>query len=279
MPLIDTLADALRPRRLLLALDNCEHLVDACAQPVPAAAGQRARAAGAGTSREPLRVAAEAVWQVPPLALPPPGAAARPRPGRLRRGRGCSPSGPRPRRRVSPWRRATAPAAVAICRAAGRAAAGHRAGRGAGSGCCRWTRSPARLGDRFRLLTTGDRTAPPRHRTLRATIDWSHDLLSEPSRCCCGGCRCSPAGRWRWPSRSAPTTKPAGRGRCSTCWPGLADKSLVERRARRPRPGPVPDAGDHPRVRRRPAGARRARTTSVRTPAARLHARSRRALP
>jgi len=36
----------------------------------------------------------------------------------------------------------------------------------------------ARLADRFRLLTTGDRTAPPRHRTLRATIDWSHDLLT-----------------------------------------------------------------------------------------------------
>jgi DNA-binding CsgD family transcriptional regulator len=40
----------------------------------------------------------------------------------------------------------------------------------------------ARLADRFRLLTTGDRTAPARHRTLRATIDWSHDLLSVPER-------------------------------------------------------------------------------------------------
>src|SRR5262249_56824896 len=37
----------------------------------------------------------------------------------------------------------------------------------------------ARLDDRFRLLTSGDRTAPPRQRTLRAAIDWSHDLLAE----------------------------------------------------------------------------------------------------
>jgi DNA-binding NarL/FixJ family response regulator len=40
----------------------------------------------------------------------------------------------------------------------------------------------ARLGDRFGLLTSGDRTAPPRQRTLRAAIDWSHDLLTEPER-------------------------------------------------------------------------------------------------
>ena len=37
----------------------------------------------------------------------------------------------------------------------------------------------ARMADRFALLTTGDRTAPPRQRTLRAAIDWSHDLLSQ----------------------------------------------------------------------------------------------------
>src|ERR1035438_5101630 len=62
-PLLDTLADALRPRRLLLALDNCEHLVEACAQVV-----QRLLASSPGlkllaTSREPLRVAAETIWR------------------------------------------------------------------------------------------------------------------------------------------------------------------------------------------------------------------------
>ena len=77
-PLLDTLADALRPRRLLLALDNCEHLIDACARVC-----QRLLASSPGlrviaTSREPLRVAAETVWQVPPLSVAPDGAAVAP---------------------------------------------------------------------------------------------------------------------------------------------------------------------------------------------------------
>src|SRR5215467_8837547 len=77
-PLVDTLADALRSRRMLLALDNCEHLIDSCARLchrlLASAPGLRVLA----TSREPLRVAAETVWQVPPLSLPEPGAAGGP---------------------------------------------------------------------------------------------------------------------------------------------------------------------------------------------------------
>src|SRR6202012_518421 len=70
-PLLDTLADALSSRALLVALDNCEHLIDVCAQVC-----QRLLASSPGlrlivTSREPLRVAAEHVWQVPPLSGPP----------------------------------------------------------------------------------------------------------------------------------------------------------------------------------------------------------------
>src|SRR5216683_1158343 len=75
-PLLDTLADALKPRRLLLALDNCEHLIDTCARVC-----ERLLASSPGlrlitTTREPLRVAAEAVWQVQPLSVPPPGGGA-----------------------------------------------------------------------------------------------------------------------------------------------------------------------------------------------------------
>ncbi len=70
-PLSETLADAVRHRQAILALDNCEHLVGACAalcqQLLASAPGLRVIA----TSREPLRVAAETVWQVPPLRLPP----------------------------------------------------------------------------------------------------------------------------------------------------------------------------------------------------------------
>ncbi len=77
-PLLETLADALRTRRLLLALDNCEHLIDACASVC-----ERLLASSPGlrlitTSREPLRVAAETVWQVRPLTIPPADAVAVP---------------------------------------------------------------------------------------------------------------------------------------------------------------------------------------------------------
>ena len=67
-PLLETLADVLRRRRLLLALDNCEHLIDACAE-----VARQLLASSPGlrlviTSREPLRVAGETVWRVPPLS-------------------------------------------------------------------------------------------------------------------------------------------------------------------------------------------------------------------
>ena len=77
-PLLETLGDALRPRRMLLALDNCEHLLDACAQ-----VGRHMLASAPGlrllnTSREPLSVAAETIWRVPPLSVPGGGPGPRP---------------------------------------------------------------------------------------------------------------------------------------------------------------------------------------------------------
>jgi predicted ATPase/DNA-binding CsgD family transcriptional regulator len=177
VPLIDTLAAALRSRRLLLALDNCEHLVDACASLC-----QRLLAFAPGlqvlaTSREALRVAAEAVWQVPPLTLPPAGVTRPAEAGGFdavklftERAASAAPGfslGPR-----------NCAGAVAVCRALDGlplaielAAARVRV--------LSVDQIASRLSDRFRLLTTGDRTAPLRHRTLRATIDWSHDLLSD----------------------------------------------------------------------------------------------------
>ena len=136
-PLLDTLADALRPRRLLLALDNCEHLIDSCARLC-----QRLLASSPGlrvlaTSREPLRMAAETVWQVPPLSLPQPGAAAD--------GRGAAPlrGAPAVRR---PGRGVAARLRPGLGQCRGRAAAlpgpgrppaGYRAGRRLGPGAVR----------------------------------------------------------------------------------------------------------------------------------------------
>jgi predicted ATPase/DNA-binding CsgD family transcriptional regulator len=184
--LLDTLADALRTRRLLLALDNCEHLVDACASLC-----QRLLASSPGlqvlaSSRESLRVAAEAVWPVPPLALPPPGPSPALSPAgagdlarydaiRLFADRAAAAS---PGFALGPGNMA---AVVAICRALdGLPLAIELA--------AAWVRVlsveqiATRLSDRFGLLTTRDRTVPPRQRTLRAAIDWSHDLLSEPEQ-------------------------------------------------------------------------------------------------
>src|ERR1700689_775889 len=67
-PLLDTLADALRPRRLLLALDTCEHLIDSCARLCHRLLAGSQGLTVLGDSRDPLRMAAEAVGQGPPVS-------------------------------------------------------------------------------------------------------------------------------------------------------------------------------------------------------------------
>ena len=177
-PLLDTLADALRPRRLLLALDNCEHLIESCARMchrlLASSPGLRVLA----TSREPLRVAAETVWQVPPLSLPQPGTAEAPE--ELRRYEAIRLFRDRAAASLPGFalRSANLPAVAALCRSLDGVPLAIEL-------AAAWVRVlsveqiVARLDDRFRLLTSGDRTAPPRQRTLRAAIDWSHDLLAD----------------------------------------------------------------------------------------------------
>jgi predicted ATPase/DNA-binding CsgD family transcriptional regulator len=191
-PVLETLGEALRPRRLLLALDNCEHLLDACAQ-----VGRHLLASAPGlrllnTSREPLSMAGETIWRVPPLSVPaeepgghggtvPPeantatGGAQRYEAVRLFADRAAA---SRPGFAVGPD---NAAAVAAICRALDGmplaielAAARVRA--------LSVEQIAARLDDRFGLLTVGDRSAAPRQRTLRAAIDWSYELLTGPER-------------------------------------------------------------------------------------------------
>ena len=170
-PLLDTLADALRPRALVLALDNCEHLLDACAE----LCGRLLAAAPdlrlVATSREPLRVAGETVWQVPPLAAESAdGSAAEAVRLFADRAAAIAPGFALTQENAGP--------VAAICRsldgmplAIELAAARIRA--------LSVEQIRMRVTDRFGLLTTGDRAAASRQRTLRATIDWSHDLLTE----------------------------------------------------------------------------------------------------
>jgi predicted ATPase len=172
-PLIETLTSALRSRRLLLALDNCEHLTEACA-----ALGRRLLAGSATIqlliiSREPLHVAGEAIWEVPPLFVGPADGRADPADEAVRlfaeRAAASRPGfavGPDNIMEVASICRALDGLPLAIELAAA------------------WVRVLSveqilsRLDNRLGLLTTGDGSGQPRQRTLRAAIDWSHDLLS-----------------------------------------------------------------------------------------------------
>jgi len=173
-------AAALGGRRALLVLDNCEHLIEAAARMAEAVLRASPVACVIATSREPLRAAGEYVYRVPSLDVPAednvdPDDVMRHGAVKLfaARAQAAEP-------RYVPDRR-LASTTAAICRrldgiplaielAAARIAAFGVDG------------VAARLDDRFRLLTGGSRTALPRHQTLRATLDWSHDLLSAPER-------------------------------------------------------------------------------------------------
>jgi len=175
-PLLGTLADAFRPRRMLIVLDNCEHLIDACARVCQHLLASSAGLRIIATSREPLRVAAETVWQVPPMAMPVPDG---PQGTDLMRSDALRlfadrAAAAKPDFELGP---ANLASVAAICRAVdGLPLAIELA--------AAWVtvltaeQIAARLGDRFRLLGSAGRMAPARHRTLRAAIDWSHDLLS-----------------------------------------------------------------------------------------------------
>ena len=180
-PPIDTLAEALKARKMLLVLDNCEHLIDACARLMDVLLGSCPGVRVLATSREPLNVAGEVVWPVPSLSVPD---AERPltvaglksyESARLFVERALY----RPSAFVLTAEIANTVAEIcqqldgiplAIELAAARV------------GALAVGQISERLGDSLKLLTGGDRTATPRQQTLRGTLDWSYDLLSEPEK-------------------------------------------------------------------------------------------------
>jgi predicted ATPase/transcriptional regulator with XRE-family HTH domain len=175
-PLFETLTNALTSRHLLLVLDNCEHLLPDCAELVETLLRACPHLAVMATSRQALAIRGETVWRVPTLALPDQAAgAASADASRL--------FIERARLQWPEWAPAPgeAEAVVAICRrldgmplaielAAARVAA------------LSVEQIAERLRDRFRLLTSGNRATLPRHQTLRAAMDWSHDLLTAEER-------------------------------------------------------------------------------------------------
>ncbi|MFI0463414.1 BTAD domain-containing putative transcriptional regulator [Saccharopolyspora sp. 5N102] len=176
---LDRLADALSPAPVVLVLDNCEHQLDAVASLADGLLGSCPDLRLLATSREPLGLLGEALVPVPPLGLAPSGADVA---GVL-----TSPAG---RLFVDRARAANPDFAVTagnagviaeICRrldglplAIELASARVRS--------LPADRVLALLDDRFQLLTQGNRAALPRHRTLRAVVDWSWDLLDEAER-------------------------------------------------------------------------------------------------
>ncbi len=176
--ILAALLDYLQPHEMLLVLDNCEHLVGACAHLAEAVLQACPDLRILATSQEPLRIDGETTWQVPTLPLP-------------------------DLKRLPSLERLTEYEAIRLFieRAAAALPGFAVSSRNASSiaqVCHRLDGIPlaielaaarvrilpveqvaARLDDRFRLLTGGSRTILPRHQTLRATMDWSYSLLPE----------------------------------------------------------------------------------------------------
>ncbi len=174
---VDGLIAAMREREALLILDNCEHVIDSAAAFADRVLGECRRLRILATSREPLGITGEALWQVEPLALSDAS------PGEIE----SSPAIRLLRDRAGAVRKdlgsdaRTLSTMVRVCRALdGMPLAIELAA--ARLRTMTIEQLANRLDDRFRLLTSGSRTALPRHRTLRAVVDWSWELLTEAER-------------------------------------------------------------------------------------------------
>lgn len=177
----DTLFDYLRSRKQLLILDNCEHLIGACAEVAEALLLGCPDLKILATSREALGVAGETSWRVPSLSLPPRGAS--PSPETLAGYEAVYLLVDRASQVVSNFQitRANAAAVAEICfRLDGIPLAIELAA--AKLKVLTIDEINDRLEDRFALLTGGSRTALERQQTLRALVDWSYDLLTQPER-------------------------------------------------------------------------------------------------
>ena len=180
-PLLDTICDYLRAKGVLLVLDNCEHLVEACAQFADAVLRGTSHVKILASSREALGIAGELAWHVPSLQVPNPKhriqleQLEQYESVRLFIERAIL---AQPSFRMTD---ANAPAVVQICyRLDGLPLATELAA--ARVKALSVEQIDARLDDQFRLLTGGSRAALPRQQTLRALIDWSHNLLDEEER-------------------------------------------------------------------------------------------------
>ncbi|MGC3988564.1 MAG: AAA family ATPase [Chthoniobacteraceae bacterium] len=222
--LLETLSNYLRAKHLLLIFDNCEHVVEACAQLVESLLRAAPNLRVLATSRHSLGIAGEVILPIPPLSMP-----------NLFRERI---SGMDAMEVISQFEAVrlfidravavkptfevtneNAPAVAEICwRLDGIPLALELAA--ARVKVLTPQQIAQRLNDRFRLLTGGSRTAMPRQQTLRALIDWSIDLLSEPEKTVLRRLGVFAGGAAPWPrSRRSARGMVWRIGKCSTCSP------------------------------------------------------------
>jgi non-specific serine/threonine protein kinase len=180
-PLLATLIDYLKDKHLLLVLDNCEHVVAACAELAERLLRFSPDLRIVATSREGLAVPGERLYRVPSLAVPPLDQL--PPPEELGRYAAVALFAARAQEH-QPDFVVTAQNALAVAQICARLDGIPLAIELAAA---RLTVLPVediamRLADRFQLLTGGPRTALPRHQTLQATLDWSYALLTEVER-------------------------------------------------------------------------------------------------
>ncbi len=181
----ETLTEYLKPKTLLLIIDNCEHLLDVCARLVSRLLGGCPDLRILATSRQPLGIAGERVYNVPPLLLPPRDFVVHDKETQsaLLEYEAVQIFVERAQQALMSFKVSAnnLPAIVQIAQyldgiplAIELAAARVKA--------LTPEQIALRLQDSLRLLNRGDRAALPRQQTLRATLDWSYDLLSEPEK-------------------------------------------------------------------------------------------------
>jgi len=223
---MDALAEFLRHRQTLLVVDNCEHLLDACARLADTLVHACPQLRLLVTSRETLSIGGEAAWRVPSLALP--ASNQTPATEELAEYDALRLFAERARlvRADFALTDDNALQVLDVCRRLGGiplaielAAARVRA--------LSVGQIAERLDDQFRLLTGGSRTALRRHQTLQALVDWSHDLLTNAERVLlrrlsvfAGGCTLEAA-------ESVGAAQPISRADVLDLMTGLVDKSLV----------------------------------------------------
>jgi predicted ATPase/class 3 adenylate cyclase len=174
-PALEALLDALALQDVLIVLDNCEHLISGCAKAADAILRRCPRVHLVSTSREPLGIGGEAIYQVPPMSLPGPGDAG---PAAAVSSDAVALFAERARAQGAGLSldETTVPLVISICaRLDGLPLAIELAAARLRSLSLQGLAD--RLDQRFRLLTGGSRTAPGRQQTLRATVEWSYSLL------------------------------------------------------------------------------------------------------